>query len=64
MGSFHGNVNQRAYKIQIVNTTKPKIVSINGHVFTNWSWDATTKVLSINISKRNVDTDVVIESKL
>jgi alpha-glucosidase (family GH31 glycosyl hydrolase) len=64
LGSFQGNVTQRVYKIQIVNTTKPKIVSINGHIFTNWSWDATTRLLSIDIHKQDVNADLIIEAKL
>ncbi len=62
--SFAGNVMQRAYKIKIINTTQPKMVYLNGHTFTNWSWNASTKELLINIKKQNVDNDIIVETKL
>jgi hypothetical protein len=63
-GNFAGNVMQRAYNIRIVNTTQPKMIYLNGHTFTNWSWNAATKVLSINIKKQDVDNDIIVEAKL
>jgi hypothetical protein len=63
-GSFAGNVMQRAYKIKIINTTQPKMVYLSGHTFTNWSWNASTKELLINIKKQNVDNDIIVETKL
>lgn len=63
-GNFAGNVMQRAYNIKIMNATQPKMVFLNGHTFTNWSWNASTKVLSINIKKQDVDNDIIVEAKL
>jgi len=63
-GSFAGNVMKRAYCIKIVNTTSPKMVYINGQACVNWSWNASTKELSINIKKQDVDNDIIVEAKL
>ena len=64
MGDFHGSVQNRAYKIDIVNTGEPKAVQVNNKVFTNWQWDPVTKKMTLELEKQEVNTDIVIEVKI
>jgi len=64
VGDFQGSVQKRAYKIDIVNTSKPEVVLVNDKVFTNWHWNPVTKKMTLELEKQNVNIDIVIEVKI
>jgi alpha-glucosidase (family GH31 glycosyl hydrolase) len=63
-GNFAGSVEKRAYKIYIVNTDKPQRLYVNGKTLANWSWDASQRVLTMNVDQQDVNSDVTIEAQL
>ncbi|MBB3187724.1 TIM-barrel domain-containing protein [Microbacter margulisiae] len=63
-GNFKGSVKQRAYKIFVINTPHPKSLRLNGKPCTSWSWDAATKMLSIDIKQQDVHADLIVEANL
>jgi hypothetical protein len=70
-GSFKGETNKRAYIISLVNTAKPKNITIDGKrteegniAGEHWIWDAGKKTAVIFVSKRNVVNTLIIEGEL
>jgi alpha-glucosidase (family GH31 glycosyl hydrolase) len=72
-GSFKGEEEKRAYKIFIINSAKPKRLTINGKEIdysngknseNNWIWDKKSKVITVVVGARNIDEVVTIDAYL
>jgi alpha-glucosidase (family GH31 glycosyl hydrolase) len=63
-GDFQESVQNRAYTIDILNTSEPKIVHVNDSIFTNWHWNPANKKLTLELGKQNVKTDIMIDVKI
>lgn len=72
-GSFKGEAAKRAYKIFIINTAKPKRLTIDGKEIdyskgknsgNSWSWDQESKVITVFVATRNIEDVVTIEAFL
>lgn len=59
-GGFPGDVQQRAYKIEVVNTEQPKDIFVNGRSLKNWNRNAANRKLSIDVDKQSVNADIEI----
>jgi alpha-glucosidase (family GH31 glycosyl hydrolase) len=72
-GTFKGEIERRAYRISVINTSKPGRLILNGKEIqyligsksgNSWSWDPGTKIMSISLGEREVGEPVTIEAEL
>ena len=70
-GSFKGETTERAYRISVINTSKPQKVMIGGKRIAEgktsneyWTWNDGKKVVIIFLSKRKINETLEIEGEM
>ncbi|HEY4786632.1 MAG TPA: TIM-barrel domain-containing protein [Bacteroidales bacterium] len=64
-GSFKGEEKKRAYKIYVINSAKPKHLTMNGKALeNNWKWDPESKTTEVMIGTRDMDEPIIIKEEL
>ena len=70
-GSFKGETSERAYRISVINTSKPRIITIDGERIDEgntsheyWLWDGGRKVVTIILRKRKISPPLKIEGEM
>ncbi|WP_229749648.1 TIM-barrel domain-containing protein [Flexivirga endophytica] len=55
VGDYEGKVAERVWTVSFRNATAPKAVSVNGHKVgsSSWSWDASTRTLTVHAPKQS-----------
>jgi alpha-glucosidase (family GH31 glycosyl hydrolase) len=70
-GLFKGETTERAFRISVINTSKPKNVMIDGKRIDEgntsneyWTWDAGKRVVTVFLSKRKINEILKIEGEM
>ena len=59
-GAFEGMVSERAYQLVFLLEEQPLTVTVNGEVTTDWSYDATTKSVTVNVPTTSCDQQLTV----
>ena len=59
-GAFDGMLQERAYTLQFLDEDKPSSVSLNGTPTSNWTYDASLRLLTVSIPPVSCDTRTVV----
>lgn len=59
-GSYNGMPAERAYEVEVLMTTQPEALTLNGEPFTDWSYDADTKTLTLHIASTPCDQQLQV----
>ena len=62
-GSYEGILNERAWQVVFFLTAEPAVVSINGEDTNDWSYDETSRKLTVSVSTRPCSEAIVINVK-
>jgi alpha-glucosidase (family GH31 glycosyl hydrolase) len=60
-GAFIGQVQRRAYEVQIHGIDKPASITIDGHAAEGWAWNAGDATAMIPLAARSIRDRVVVE---